>query len=166
MTLLARVIESGRLFARGLRLRLRNRYCRTVLKQMGRGSQICDGVLIPVPGQVSVGERVVINENVVLQCCGQAAIVIGDCVNISFGAMLLTGGLKLDSLDTVRAHSEGSIVIGNRAWIGAGAIVLPGVNVGSGAVIAAGAVVNRDVPAGHMVAGVPATVVRRLDEPK
>lgn len=50
--------------------------------------------------------------------------------------------------------------IGNHVWIGYGAIILKGVNIGDGAVIAAGAVVTADVPAGCLAAGVPAKVIR------
>ena len=52
------------------------------------------------------------------------------------------------------------VKIGNHVWIGMGAMVLSGVTIGDGAVIAAGAVVNQDVPAHSLVAGVPARVVR------
>jgi acetyltransferase-like isoleucine patch superfamily enzyme len=54
------------------------------------------------------------------------------------------------------------IVVGDGAWIGFGALVLPGVRVGRGAVIAAGAVVNADVPEDVLVAGNPATVTQEL----
>ncbi|MCC8020144.1 MAG: sugar O-acetyltransferase [Rikenellaceae bacterium] len=55
------------------------------------------------------------------------------------------------------------IVIGRRAWIGAAAVILPGVTVGENAIVAAGAVVTKDVPADTIVAGVPAKVVRRIE---
>jgi acetyltransferase-like isoleucine patch superfamily enzyme len=54
------------------------------------------------------------------------------------------------------------VVIKRNAWIGAGATILPGVTVGENAVVAAGAVVSRDVPANTVVAGVPAKVVKAL----
>jgi acetyltransferase-like isoleucine patch superfamily enzyme len=55
------------------------------------------------------------------------------------------------------------VVIGDGAWICIGAIILPGVTIGENAVVAAGAVVSRDVPANTMVAGIPARHVKRLD---
>lgn len=57
-----------------------------------------------------------------------------------------------------------AVVICENAWIGAGATILPGVTVGRNAVVAAGAVVSRDVPPNTVVAGVPARVVKHLDE--
>ena len=54
------------------------------------------------------------------------------------------------------------IKIGANAWIGSNSTVLPGVNIGENAVVAAGSVVTRDVPANAVVAGVPAKVVKTL----
>jgi maltose O-acetyltransferase len=57
-------------------------------------------------------------------------------------------------------RSRREVCIGNDVWIGAGATVLPGVRIGDGGVIGAGAVVTTDVPASAIVAGVPARVLR------
>ncbi len=56
----------------------------------------------------------------------------------------------------------GAVLIRRNAWIGAGATILPGVTIGENAVVAAGAVVSREVPADTVVAGVPAKVIRTL----
>ena len=58
------------------------------------------------------------------------------------------------------------IKIGNSVWIGAGAIVLPGVTIGDRVVIGAGAVVNRDLPDDCVAVGNPARVIKRLEPPK
>jgi maltose O-acetyltransferase len=55
------------------------------------------------------------------------------------------------------------ITIGDDVWIGARAVVLPGVTIGRGAVVGAGAVVSRDVGVGEVVGGVPARLIRRLE---
>jgi maltose O-acetyltransferase len=56
------------------------------------------------------------------------------------------------------------ITVGDNAWIGSGAIVLPGVTIGENTVVGAGAVVTRDLPADVVAGGNPARVVRHLDE--
>ena len=62
-----------------------------------------------------------------------------------------------------RDHVDGSIVIEDGAWIGAGAIILPNVVVGARSVVGAGSVVTRSVPPGCVVAGNPARLLRRLE---
>jgi|WetSurMetagenome_2_1015567.scaffolds.fasta_scaffold741423_1 acetyltransferase-like isoleucine patch superfamily enzyme len=61
---------------------------------------------------------------------------------------------------------RGFITIGDDAWLGAGCIVLPDIRIGKGAIIAAGAVVTKDVPDYTVVAGVPARPLRRLPVPE
>ncbi|WP_288273126.1 hypothetical protein [uncultured Bifidobacterium sp.] len=61
-------------------------------------------------------------------------------------------------------YSKGPVTIGDRVWICEHAIILPNVTIGDGAIIAAGAVVTKDVPPGCVAAGNPARVVRRIVE--
>jgi acetyltransferase-like isoleucine patch superfamily enzyme len=69
-----------------------------------------------------------------------------------------------DSPDSIPLHrklySAGPVKIGDNVWIGDGVVVLPNVSVGNGAVIGANSVVTRNIPAGTIVAGVPAQVVK------
>ena len=112
---------------------------------VGRDVYIADGFVIVEeladPGGVTIGDRVSIGPNVTL--------VVSSHPNAS---RLRDAGLA----------RKAPIVIEDDAWIGASAIVMPGVRIGSGAVVGAGSVVTRDVPAGHVVAGQPARVVRVL----
>lgn len=146
---------------RGLRRRLRRWYCSRVLKSMGGGCQINEGVLITGAQDVSLGEHVIVNDDVILQSCEGAEIRIGDQVSLSYGAKLITGGYTICQQGIDHGHhSARPIVVEDLCWIGSGAILLGGVTVGRGAVVAAGSVVTRDVQAGTIVGGAPAKVIR------
>jgi len=86
-------------------------------------------------------------------------ILIGDHVVINDGVTLLTASHHLDSPEWQMFAK--SIVIGDFAWIAIGAIILPGVKIGKGAVVGAGAVVSKDVPDFSIVAGNPATLINK-----
>ena len=87
-----------------------------------------------------------------------AAVTIGNSVVINDAVTILTG--THDVNDEHFQLLTKPVVIGHYAWICTGAIILPGVTVGDGGVVAAGAVVTRDVPAYSVVAGNPAKIVR------
>ena len=82
-------------------------------------------------------------------------VTIGRRVTINDGVVLLTATHSLQ--DPGWSHKKAPIVIGDYAWIATSAIVLPGVTIGRGAVVGAGAVVRRDVPDYAIVSGNPAT---------
>jgi acetyltransferase-like isoleucine patch superfamily enzyme len=93
---------------------------------------------------------------------GHAAINIADEVMIAHKVNLVTAGHPVEP-DRRRAYITAEpITIDTNAWIGAAATVLPGVTIGADSVVAAGAVVTHDVPPATLVAGVPATVVKKL----
>ncbi|MCD7728904.1 MAG: sugar O-acetyltransferase [Clostridia bacterium] len=108
---------------------------------------------------ITVGKNVFINSG----CCfqDQGGITIGDGSLIGHQVVLAT--LNHDLCPERRASMIAKpIVIGKNVWIGAHAAVLGGVTVGDNAVIAAGAVVNKDVPANTVVAGVPAKIIKNI----
>jgi len=91
-------------------------------------------------------------------------IEIGDDVLFGPNVQLLAAGHPLDPTERTDGQEFGaSIRIGHRAWLGGGAIVCPQVTIGDGAVIGAGSVVTRDVPAYTVAVGNPCRVVRTLD---
>ena len=109
---------------------------------------------------ITVGRAVFIGHGCAFT--GHGAIDIADEVMIAHKVNLVTGGHPVEP-DKRRAFITGEpIAIDTNVWIGAGATILPGVNVGTDAVVAAGAVVTHDVPPATLVAGVPAAVVRHL----
>ena len=92
-----------------------------------------------------------------------APIRIGDDVQIGPNVQLLTPTHPLDpGLRRAKWEAAEPIEIGANAWLGGGAIVLPGVTIGENSVVGAGAVVTRDVPSDVVVVGNPARVIRSL----
>lgn len=107
-----------------------------------------------------IGERVFINHGCTINDLG--GVVIGDDVLIGPNVQILSSGHPVAPAERRSGVTVARIEIGRGVWIGAGATVLQGVSVGADAVIGAGAVVTRDVPAGTLVAGVPARVIKQL----
>jgi acetyltransferase-like isoleucine patch superfamily enzyme len=91
-------------------------------------------------------------------------LVIGDRVSIGQDVLVLTSTHEMGyHAGRAGASTTAPVFIGSGAWLCARAIILPGVSIGDGAVVAAGAVVNKAVPADQLVAGVPARPVRELE---
>jgi maltose O-acetyltransferase len=108
-----------------------------------------------------IGEQVFINTNVTLQ--DNAPIHIGRQTMIGPNVQLYTANHPLDPTKRSQGFETAqSIHIGERVWIGGGAIILPGVRIGDDAVIAAGAVVTEDVPTATVVAGNPAKWLKSI----
>ena len=110
---------------------------------------------------IHVGRQVFINMGCKFQ--DQGGIFIDDGVLIGHNVVLAT----LNHAMPPERRSDmlpAPIHIGKRVWIGSNATVLPGVTIGNGAVVAAGAVVTKDVPANALVGGVPAKVIHYIHE--
>lgn len=137
--------------------------------RLGAGSVIDARVLLHCGGMewsggeggIGIGARVYIGPNSVL--FGAGGITIGDAVQISPGVVISSHqhtfaepGVEIRD----QPISFAPVIVERDVWIGANATILPGVRVGAGSVIGAGAVVTRDVPAGSVAVGVPAKVVR------
>lgn len=126
------------------------------LGDVGRGTAVQRGCSFLNGRKVSLGPRNVINFGCLLDG-RKFAIRTGADVSIGPEASILT--LGHDPQSPGFADRGGEVVIGDRVWIAYRAIILPGVTIGEGAVVAAGAVVTRDVEAYAIVAGNPAKVV-------
>ena len=91
------------------------------------------------------------------------SVTIGAGCTFSWDVQVLDNDFHAITLDGVQQPSTAPIVIGDRVWVGTRAIILKGVTIGDGAVIAAGAIVTKDVPPNAVVAGIPAKVVGSAD---
>jgi acetyltransferase-like isoleucine patch superfamily enzyme len=137
---------------------LRRAWLARALRSFGAGTGVQLGCRFLNPRKISLGERNVINSGCLLDG-RKFRITTGSDVSIGPEAAILTLGHDPQSPDF--ADRGGDVVIGDRAWIGYRAVILPGVTIGEGAVVGAGAVVTRDVEAFAIVAGNPARRIGR-----
>ena len=111
--------------------------------------------------KISLGDRVYLNINCTLLDGG--LITIGDDCLIGSNVQILTINHAVDPQERLKKDNfSEDIFIGSNVWIGAGAIILPGVNIGEGAVVGAGSIVTRDIQANCLFAGNPAKLIRQL----
>ena len=130
------------------------------------GRSIADSTRIFIPFYTNFGRHITLGKNVFINhACtflDLGGITIEDEVQIGPKVNLITENHPLDPKDR-KSLDLGSILIKRNAWLGAACTILPGVTVGENSVVAAGAVVTKDVPDNTVVAGIPAKVVKRLD---
>ncbi|WP_136799810.1 acyltransferase [Desulfosediminicola ganghwensis] len=133
-----------------------------------------------------VGKRVVFYPGVWITKAPSHQLIIGDDVDLAYQVIVTTGGgvsigdrslvgYRTQILSTnhkippigYKIFNSGrvakSVVIGNDVWIGANCLILPGVTIGEGAVVAGGSVVTKDIPANNIVGGSPARLIRMRD---
>ncbi len=125
-----------------------------------RSWKIKDGVTVWFPEGVRIGKDVTINEGVFLD--GYGGLTIGNDCRIAHGCSFISEDHIFDDPATPiwrQGKHHGAIVLEDDVWCGCGVKVLRGVTIGRGSVVAAGAVVTRDVPPYSIVMGVPARVV-------
>ena len=132
--------------------RIRQWYYRHFLHYtIGRASSIHMGVFV-TGNHIKIGDNVVVNRNVYLD--GRIGITMKNNISISPEAYIVS--MDHDPNDPHFATRGGEVVIEDNVWIGARAMILPGVCIGEGAVVSACAVVTKDVEPYQIVAGIPA----------
>jgi len=134
---------------------IRNSLWRLVGLKLGSKSTLHTGVRVYDPKNIRVGEGTIVGYGCFLD--GRAELTIGSHTDIASEVMIYNQEHDLSS-PSFRAVS-GKVSIGNYVFIGPRAIILPGVRIEDNAVIAAGAVVTKDVKKGMVVGGVPAKVI-------
>jgi maltose O-acetyltransferase len=113
--------------------------------------------------RLRIGEHVTMNTDCFFDL--NAPITIGNRVAIGHEVMLLTTSHEIgDSDQRAGATFSAPVTIQDGTWLGARCIVLPGVTVGRGSVVGAGSVVTKDVPPNTLVGGVPAKVIRSIND--
>jgi len=130
-------------------------YLRRNLQNLGEGASILRFVKFLKPCNISIGDRVIVNQNVLLD--GRGKLTIGNDTDIATGVKIWT--MEHDPNSETHAERTSEVRIGHHVWIASSVQVMPGVTIGDGAVIAAGAIVTKDVPEKAIVAGIPAKVI-------
>lgn len=123
--------------------------------KIGRGSTIHMWANFFDPSNIKIGEDSIIGDHIFLD--GRAKLAIGDHVDIASQVMIYNSEHNLSSEEF--EATEEPVEIGDYTFIGPRAIILPGVKIGKGAIVAAGAVVTKNVPEFAIVGGVPAKVI-------
>ena len=134
---------------------LRRLFYRLTGMQIGEGTSIHTGLRLYNPAGIAIGKDTVIGEDAVLD--GRGPIVIGSHVAFATGVMVYNS--QHDIRDPQFAATTKPVHIDDYVFVGPRAIILPGVKIGKGAVVGAGAVVTKDVPPGVIVGGVPAVSI-------
>lgn len=159
-------------------------------RSIGKNIKLAPGLKLGNANHISLGNNVSVMSNCVLECTGDSAeMVLGDNISIGeyshitcaqkmvIGDGLLTGRYVLitdnshgenlpDELNILplarRIYSSGPVIIGRNVWIGDKATILPNVKIGDGAVVAANAVVTKDIPPFSVAVGCPAKVIKTI----
>lgn len=138
---------------------IRYMMCRHIFDKCGDNVNVECGARFATGGGVSIGSGSGLGVN----CSVHGPLEIGDNVMMGPEVTILTHTHCIDRTD-IPMSRQGSIVkkvcIGNDVWIGMRSIIMPGVKIGDGAVIGAGAIVTKEVPAFAVVGGVPAKVIK------
>jgi acetyltransferase-like isoleucine patch superfamily enzyme len=143
---------------------LKASFLRLVGARVGRHVVFYPGVWIAPGRNLVLGDDVDLAVGVIVTTSG--GVEIGARTLVGYRAQILSANHMIPNARArifEGGHEKRRVVIGADAWIGGSAVILPGVTVGEGAVVAAGSVVTRDVEPFTIVAGIPARFVRRRE---
>ena len=124
---------------------------------LGEESRVNTPLTVVRPHNVNIGKNVVIMNGCLMMAAG--GITIEDDALIAANVQLISNNHDLENRMIITCKP---VHIGRRAWIGAGATILPGVAVGENAVVGSASVVTRDVPANAVAVGNPAKIIKYL----
>jgi len=146
----------------GLSKPFRALLCRYMFRKCGKNVNVERGAWFGY--NLEIGDNSGIGVNAQLYTAG--GIVIGDNVMMGPDVVILTQNHRYDDITRPmreQGYESAPVIIEDDVWIGTRVIVLPGVRIGQGSIIAAGAVVTRDIPPFSIVGGNPAKVIKKRD---
>jgi galactoside O-acetyltransferase len=127
--------------------------------KIGKNVKIHGKFFIQYCDNFEIGDNSHINYGVFLGC--RDKIIIGKNVHISSHVIMHTGGLNLKDR---KNHLCKPIIIKDNVWITTGVIINPGVTIGENSIILPGSVVVKDIPSNVMAGGIPAKIIKKIDE--
>jgi acetyltransferase-like isoleucine patch superfamily enzyme len=136
-------------------------YLKFTLGHCGKEVVLYPGVVLVGPTQIRIGAHTHIGDRCYLR--GGGGIEIGEWCQIANNTIIVTENHNIDGGRYFGNVTKAKVVIGDNVWIGSNAIILPGVHIGENSVVAAGAVVTKDVPSNTVVAGVPARIKKKIE---
>lgn len=134
---------------------IRTGWLKIFLKRLGRKNAIKRKVDIRLPSRIEIGDNNTINQNVLLD--GRGGLCIGNNVDIAQEVNIWTA--EHDYNSSQYEGVTGKVIIEDYVWVASRATILPGCTLHKGSVVAAGAVVTKDVPSMAIVGGVPARII-------
>jgi maltose O-acetyltransferase len=155
--------DNGLFFSRIIR-KVRSSIGTLVFDACGKNINIEKGANFGTGRGISVGS----GSGLGINCKVRGPLEIGDDVMMGPEVLIMTSSHKFDRID-IPMSKQGDlplkkVVIGSDVWIGARVIILPGITIGSGSIIGAGAVVTRDIPPFSVVGGVPARILKTRNQ--
>jgi len=143
---------------------VRNFLYKNIFKmKIGRNTVIYFGLEARCPWNIIIGNNSIIGDHAILDA--RYGIYIGDNVNLSTGVWMWTLQHDVNAEDFTTSGQEGSIYVGNRAWISSRTVLLPGISIAEGVVVASGAVVTKSIKTSFSIwGGVPAKIIGKRNE--
>ena len=142
---------------------IRRLFFRLARVRMAKPVWICGDCRVQGRGELSIGQHSWLSPGTTISTRRGAPIEIGRHCDLGPDCLILTGSHEIgDSRQRAGEVIARPVKIGDGCWIGARVTILGGVSIGRGCVVAAGAVVTRDIPDNCMVGGVPARIIREL----
>lgn len=130
--------------------------------QRGKKSLVHPSVSFRQGQNISLGDNTRVQNNCCLWASPNSKISVGEFTGLGPGTLIFSSNHKFEKgVPYVKQlWVEKDVIIGRNVWVGSGCIILPGVTIGDDTVVAAGSVVTKDVPAGSVIGGVPAKVLK------
>ena len=143
---------------------VKSNFLRLLSAKIGKNITYYPGIKISPGTNLKLGDHVDLAWGVLITTAG--GVEIGDRSLVGYNTMIFSANHVIPpGIDKIfyAGHEKKKVTIANDVWIGAGCIILPGVNIGEGAIVAAGSIVTKNVEPFSMVAGVPARLIKNRE---